>query len=146
EEDASYVQIVYIDEKIRLTATRNTREVIQNDLEHGRILKRYVERLKPTHVLLMYFDHVQVSLASRLRFSFPVQLSGIYFRPSFQYERSEGEPSGTLLRNRLKKALFDLALRNRHFDTLFCLDPNVVTFLAAFRQKARVCFLPDGVD
>ena len=55
-----------------------TRALLHNDAEHGRLLRIMIEEHRPDHVLLMYMDHVQVSLARGLRFGYPVQISGIY--------------------------------------------------------------------
>ncbi|HUF09196.1 MAG TPA: glycosyltransferase [Rhodothermales bacterium] len=95
------------------------------DLAHGRVLAEVVSRFRPDRLVLMYFDHFQTSLASNLRFSQHVRIAGIYFRPSFHYplmfgtQRSIGQRS----RDRLKRMLLRLACKNRHFDSVFSLDP-----------------------
>ena len=113
---------------------------------HGELLRRYVQRLRPGHCLLMYFDHAQLSLATRLRFSFPVHISGIYFRPSFHYPMLMSRRGA--LRDRMvglrKRLVLSAALRNRHFDTLFCLDPYVVPHIRA-PEHCSVVHLTDGV-
>ncbi len=121
---------------------------LRNVLRHGRLLRRYVEQIRPDHCLLMYFDQVQLPLALGLRFSFPVGLSGIYFRPSFHYAAVTG--AATTLSGRAegirKRTLLLRALSNPHLSHLFCLDPLVVPFVPGSRYGVRVVVLPDGVE
>ncbi len=129
-------------ELVHISETVDTQGHLSSALAHGRLLKRYVETIKPSHAVCMYFDQVQLALALGLRFSYPVQLSGIYFRPTFHYE-----PSGPhKLRDRVvqlrKRLLLHSALRNPHFRALFCLDPFVVPHVD--KGLAQVVALPDG--
>lgn len=121
---------------------------LRNVLRHGRLLRRFVEQIRPDHCLLMYFDQVQLPLALGLRFGFPVGLSGIYFRPSFHYAAISG--TAPTLRDRAmgtrKRTLLVRALRNPHLSHLFCLDPLVVPFVPGNRCGVRVVALPDGVE
>ena len=121
---------------------------LRNVLRHGRLLRRYVEQIRPDHCLLMYFDQVQLPLTLGLRFDFPVRFSGIYFRPSFHYAAISG--AAATLRDRAagmrKRALLSAALRNPHLGHLFCLDPLAVPFVNGQRWKVRVAALPDGVE
>ncbi len=121
---------------------------LRNVQRHGRLLRRYVEQLRPKHCLLMYFDQVQLPLAFGLRFAFPVALSGIYFRPSFHYAAVTG--AATTLSDRAegvrKRTLLFRALSNPHLSHLFCLDPLVVPFVPGSRFGVRVVALPDGVE
>jgi glycosyltransferase involved in cell wall biosynthesis len=120
--------------------------IVDEDREHGRVVRRLITELQPDHVLLMYFDRVQVSLAFGLRFKQPLSISGIYFRPSFHYD-SIGSPAGSAaewLRRRQKKALLRLALRNPHLDTLFCLDPYVVPALQGLNKRVSYVALPEA--
>lgn len=120
------------------------RAVIENDLRIGRALRRAVAEHRPDHCVLLYFDHVQASLATGLRFGGPVRFSGIYFRPSFYYPRTGGGGVRAALDGVQKRALLRLALRNRHVDTLFCLDPYAVGPVARLAAGVRVVALPDG--
>ncbi|HET6567749.1 MAG TPA: hypothetical protein VFG50_07285, partial [Rhodothermales bacterium] len=141
------INLVPITEELHLEG-RNTFGLIQADLEHGRLLKHYVERLRPDHCMMMYFDHAQLSLSVGLRFDFPVRISGTYFRPSFHYASiSSKRPD---LKQRIldfrKRLLLHRAVRNPHFDTLFCLDPFVIPHLRMPQPSTRAVALPDGID
>ncbi len=121
-------------------------EQVQDIRRHGKLLRRYVELLRPDHCLLMYFDQAQVPLAAWMRFSFPVRMSGIYFRPSFHYALLAGKRP--TLRDKVvslgKRFVLHSALRNRHFHTLFCLDPYVVPHIRA-APHGTVVHLADGI-
>lgn len=139
------VEIVPIKEPVSVDATRRFK-LLRNDIEHARLLRKYIELLRPDHCILMYFDHVQLSLAFGLRFKLPVNISGIYFRPTFHY--------GDLVHTRLtwkerihafrKRLVLAASLRNRHVKVLYCLDPYVVPRIGGRKGYARGVFLPDG--
>lgn len=132
--------------KFDLEANRRFRPV-RNDLEHGRILKKMIRELAPSHCLCMYFDHVQLSLALNLRTPGGPPISGIYFRPSFHYEALGSREISVPQRGAriLKRALLRQSLRNPSFATLFCLDPYVVLHLPRHGPHVRAVPLPDGV-
>ncbi len=140
------VRLVLIEEPFELDPN-GTRGLIRCDRTHGDLLTTYIDRLKPDHVLLMYFDHVQLSLARRLRFDRSVRFSGIYFRPSFHYPALSGKKPN--LKQRLKdlrkRVVLRTALRNPHFDTLFCLDPFVVPHVQRLAPRANAVALPEPV-
>lgn len=141
------VQVVAIEESLELPP-QGRFALVRTDRAHGRLVRRYVERLRPDHCVLMYVDHVQLSLALDLTFPFAVGLSGIYFRPSFHYDAFSSTPPGW--KHRLtsfrKRVVLAAALRNRHFTHLFCLDPYVVPHVNALRRDVEAVALPDGVD
>ena len=141
------VRLVLIDEPVHVSA-QGPFGLIRADLEHGRLLRRYVDELRPDHVLLMYFDHTQLSLTFDLRFDFRVRFSGIYFRPSFHYG-DLGGPSldwkGRLTALR-KMALLWGALRNPHFEILFSLDPFAVPYVERLYPLGYAEPLPDGIE
>ncbi len=120
--------------------------VLANDRQIGRVLRRAVEEHTPDHVVLLYADHVQFSLATGLRFRRPVRISGIYFRPSFYYRSVGRAPTTarTAADDLQKRMLLWLALRNPHVDTLFTLDPYAVEPVR--RLGARVVALPEAVE
>lgn len=126
-----------------------SRAVLENDLRIGPHLREAVERLHPDHVVAMYLDHLQASLATGLRFRRPVRLSGIYFRPSFHY-RALGRGAHTRrarLDDRLKRALLRRSLANPHVSTVFTLDPYAVAPVQALApQRVRVQHLPEPID
>lgn len=121
---------------------------IRSDLAHGRALASEIRARRPDHVLLLSFDQLQVPLALGLRFPDPLRISGIYFRPSFHYGRLGvgRETVAGRFRNGRKRVLLGAALRNPHFDTLFCLDPLAIPELKALYPSARIVRLPDGIE
>ena len=115
--------------------------LIARDRSHGRIVRDLINDLRPDGVLLMYLDHFQFSLATGLRFRFPLHVSGVYFRPSFHYRRKmEGTGHG-LVRSYLSRLLFHLACRNPHVRTVFPLDPILAESVA--NLECDVVALPE---
>ena len=100
-----------------------------------------VEAVQPTHVLCMYFDQVQFSLAWGLRYKKQLLTSGIYFRPNFHYKRVSF--SKERVSRWLKRQVLHFALKNPLFDTLFCLDPYVIPYIKD--GNANIVHLPDGI-
>ncbi len=145
--DATAIQIYTFTHQKQQKQKKNA-GLIAHDLQIGKILKQHLEIIQPSHCLLMYFDHLQLSLGSRLRFNFPIQLSGIYFRPSFHYPDLMEKAAGwkEKLNHLRMSAQLRLALSNPHFQTLFCLDPFVVPYIEQFRRDIRPVALPDGVE
>lgn len=141
------VRFVPIEEPVDI-GTSGRFGLLRYEATHRRVLRRYITALRPDHCLMMYVDHVQLSLAFDLRFSFPVLLSGIYFRPSFHYS-ALGHQQGSLserLRDLRKEVLLRMALRNPHLHRLFCLDPFVVPYVERMDRRGRPVFLPDGAN
>jgi glycosyltransferase involved in cell wall biosynthesis len=122
--------------------------LLEAGLWHRTVLSRLIERYRPTHALLLYLDHAQLALVVGLRYSFPLSLSGILFRPSFHYGRFEATPPSLRERfTRLRKRLvLRGALRNPHLSTLFTLDPTAVPDLNALSKTVEAVALPDPVD
>lgn len=147
-EAAPTVSLRPIDEPVRLREKSGRLAVLQNDYRIGRLLRRAVTQHRPDHCMLMYFDHVQFSLATGLRFNHPVRFSGTYFRPSFYYrDQAEGAPpTRTTLDDLQKRTLLRLALRNPHVDTVFCLDPYAVAPIERLGTPARVVHLPEPFE
>jgi glycosyltransferase involved in cell wall biosynthesis len=107
------------------------------------LLAGAIERHRPKHVLVMYLDHAQLALASGLRFSFPVRISGILFHPTLHYrERDSFNPRSYFQRLRKRLVLRAIA-RNRHLDTVFTLDASAVPSLRNLGLDAVA--LPDPV-
>lgn len=111
---------------------------------HRATARRFAHELRADHLLFMYLDAVQFSLAVDLRFSWPLALSGIYFRPSFHYDQFGDRSTG---RDRLKSVAKATAiratLRNPHLRTIFCLDPYAVAQLARWAPDTDVAPLPE---
>lgn len=153
---AEGLALVDITEPLAVTTPRRA-GLVRNDWDHGRLAERYFQRLRPDHGLFMYVDHVQLSLALRLRFSFPIGLSGLYFRPSFHYDalaQAAGTEADVPPRERLtrlrKRVQLIAALRNPHLTHLFCLDPYVIPHLDALQRgrarRVQGIFVPDGIE
>jgi len=116
-------------------------------LRQGPIVSRYLAELRPDACLFTHFDHVQLSLATGLRFDHDLRLAGIYFRPMFDY--------GTFghglerLQSRLRKTatgvMLRAALRNPHLKILFCLDPDSVGHVKKLNNSISAIALPDPV-
>jgi len=109
--------------------------------DHGHHLKQCVHTVRPTHVMCMYCDQGQLSLALGLRFSRQIALSGIYVRPTFHY-KSLGTLQDRVARAR-KRLMLRAALSNPYLKTLFCLDPYVIPHVG--QKLAQLVPLPDGV-
>lgn len=123
-------------------------QFVQRDLMHGRALRHTVRDLQPDHILIMYVDHAQLSLWTDLTFDYPVDVSGIYFRPSFHYA-SLGSPPisiGDRLGRMRKKVTLWGALRNPHLHTIFSLDPFAVESINRLSGVDKAVPLPDGID
>jgi glycosyltransferase involved in cell wall biosynthesis len=135
-------------EPVRLHDKTGRLAVLKNDRRIGRLLRRAVVQHRPDHCMMMYFDHVQFSLATDMRFDFPVRLSGTYFRPSFYYRRAKAAPFAprAVVDDLQKRALLRLALRNPHVDTLFCLDPYAVAPIESLGTSASVVHLPEPFE
>lgn len=146
--DRSDVAVHLTDAPVQLREKTGRLAVLQNDLRIGRELRQIIERHRPDHVVLLYGDHVQLSLATGLRFSFPVRLSSIYFRSSFYYRAAGRAPTTVraVLDDLQKRTLLRHALRNPHVDTVFSLDPYAVEPIQRLRTPARVVALPEAVD
>ncbi len=120
------------------------RSLLKNDLLHGRVVAEYASRLDPDQVLLMYFDHVQLSLARNLRLRRPTGISGIYFRPTLHYRAFGLNPGGRDAFVALRKRLvLRAALRNPQLRTLFVLDPYAAEQLARQPGGAEIVHLPE---
>jgi glycosyltransferase involved in cell wall biosynthesis len=124
------------------------RSAVARDRLHGRLLARYARSLRPEQLLLMYFDHAQLAIASGLRFPWPLAISGIYFRPSFHYGDLGGPPETPCdrLKGLAKRTVLQAALRNRHLRTIFSLDPFAVPHIARWSRHTEVVALPEPLD
>ncbi len=118
---------------------------VSRSIAAGRLLKESVEKVRPSACLLMSFDHFQASLATGLRFDFPVKLAGIYFRPTFHYGQFEGTRLGLgdRVRQLRQLVMLSFAIRNPHLSSILCLDPYSVPFIHRLRSNLRVFPLPD---
>ena len=132
--------------KSSLKSEKSIINYMLNDMFHGKFARQYIKKLKPTHVLFMYMDHIQLSLGMGLQFNFNVSLGGILFRPSLHYPYI-GNPEVSWKEHlwRVRKIiLLWFALRNRHMRYLFSLDPFAIPCLRKLSNKIRLVPLPDG--
>ena len=120
--------------------------LVQTARMQGQILKNSLNELKPTHCLLLDFDHFQLSLSFGLRFKHPVSISGIYFRPFLRAGQRIRLQDGLsdFARYMRKRIFLAAALRNPHFECLFSLDPYFAEEYSS--PTVRVLPLPDGVE
>jgi len=118
--------------------TMSWQELVANDRAHGVALEQ-VEAHRPDHVVIMTFDHAQLTTA---RFRNPdISLWGIYFRASFHYPPSTAMDR---LRRIRKKLLLARAVRNSSLKGLFCLDPWAVEPIDRLARRSMAVALPDG--
>lgn len=119
--------------------------VLDRERLHRRVAAHYAGLVRADHLVFMYFDHVQLSLAFDLRFGWPLAVSGIYFRSSVHYRALGVRTRGW--RERLaplgKEILLRAALRNPHLRTLFCLDPFAAAHIARWGGHTESVFLPE---
>ncbi len=130
-----------------LTNGQGLRALVYNDWLHGRIAQDWIERLRPTHVLFLLMDHAQFSLGASLRFNFPVQLSGILFRPTLHYPSLGILPSNfsEKLWHLRKQFILRFATRNPHLKHIFSLDPYATDSIQQLNPKLEAVSLPDGI-
>ncbi len=118
--------------------------LLASDRLHGQVVSHWAAELGADHIVLMYFDHVQISLAYNLRFDWPLSISGIYFRPTFHY-RDLGMERG--FKERVvairKKLILTSALRNPHLRYVFCFDSLAVERFPRTHSNARAVTLPE---
>jgi glycosyltransferase involved in cell wall biosynthesis len=118
--------------------------VFRREPLHRRVAKDYATRLRAHRLMFMYLDAAQFSLAMDLRFRWPLELSGIYFRPSFHYsDLGVEQTTSERVTSAAKGFVIRGALRNPHLQTLFCLDPLATTRLAEWADHTECVFLPE---
>ena len=107
-----------------------------------RLLQEVIETHRPAHVVAMYLDHLQLGLPLGLRFSFPVRISGILFRPTLHYD-AEAVGLKERLRRLRKQIMLRGMARNPHLDCVFSLDHTAVPSLQ--RLGFDAVLLPDPI-
>lgn len=116
------------------------------NFQEWQIFCKYAEKLKADRCLLMYFDTCELPLA--LGAKSPCSFSGIYFRPTFHYNKfGNYNPSWQDRFQQLREKLFlSRILRNSQLKNLFCLDAFAVKHLDKFNTHVRAIALPDPVE
>jgi glycosyltransferase involved in cell wall biosynthesis len=96
--------------------------------------------------LLMYFDTNGLPLA--LGAKSPCQFSGIYFRPTFHYNKfTDYQPSWKDRIQELREKFFlSRILKNSQLHTLFSLDPFAAKHLNQHNSNVKAIHLPDPVE
>ncbi len=120
------------------------RPLVVKGLGERRLLKKYLELLQPEQALHLFMDHGQFALATGLRFSYPVSLSGLFLRISHQRARPGESLRERAVRMR-KRWLLRAALGNPHMGVVFSSDPTVAPAVRALDPGARAVTLPDPV-
>ena len=111
------------------------------------ILKRYAQKLKIDHCIVMWFDHIlQFSLA--LHREFPCSISGICFRPRFHYTKWESHrlSFADRLKGWRQLILYFMAVRHPQLRNLFCLDPFAPAAINNLSRHNKALSLPDPVE
>ncbi len=123
-----------------------TGNLFQISKQKGQILNTCLNKIKPTHCLLMDFDLFQIPLGFKLRFKFPLVIYGIYFRPFLEVGRRITLRDGLsrYIQYTRKRMIFALSLQNPHLSCLFSLDPYFAKSYSS--SKSRILPLPDGVE
>jgi glycosyltransferase involved in cell wall biosynthesis len=106
------------------------------------LLDRYIRRLGADHCLLPYLDSRRWPLLLRQPLS--CGLTAIYFRPSFHYDRLQGQPSRW--QYRLERLIVKRMLHHPALKTLLCLDGSAVVPLATLNPQVQVAYLPDPIS
>lgn len=106
------------------------------------ICAEYAKNLQAIHILMMYFDHLQLACLTEQKPPCPV--SGILFRPTLvNYPVNSIKEKISYWR---KYLLLKAILHQKSLSTLFCLDPFAVDFIQKNWKSNKVKFLPDPVQ
>ena len=131
---------------IPVASRGSLRNLLRNDLLHGKFARQFIEQLRPTHVVFLFLDHIQLSMGSGLRFNYEVALSGILFRPTLHYPALGFQ--ATSLKEQIwharKRLVLRYALRNKRMRYLFSLDPYAVPYIQRLSNHTTCLALPDG--
>jgi glycosyltransferase involved in cell wall biosynthesis len=109
------------------------------------LLCHYASSLQATHCLAMYFDTCMLPLAVGKKP--PCPISGIYFKPTFHYDRFDRfTPSWKYrLQQVRERQILSANLQKPQLQTLFCLDPLVVKYIESVRGAFKAIPVPDPV-
>lgn len=113
-----------------------------------RLIRQIVGTSPVPHVVSLYLDSLQLSLALGQRPDARTTLSGILFRPSLHsiYSDSDEPTLSERIRDWRKRILYRLMLRNPALTRVLSLDPYFVHFAeSAFDAHHKVVAIPDPV-
>ena len=144
-QNAPTVHVVIISEAEESHRQSRGRLVFQMQYE-WELVASYARQWQASQVLLMYFDTFQMAFGLARRVPCPV--AGIFFRPVFHYEAWGHQPVNNRekLQGWRKRQLIRLVIRRRSLQTLFCLDPFVVSALNQWAGRGVAMYLPDPVE
>ena len=113
-----------------------------------RLIRRLVRTNPVRHVISLFLDPLQLSLAFGQWPGEGTTLSGILFRPSLHeiYTDSAAPPLSERFRDRRKRILYRMMLRNPALTRVLSLDPYFPAYAASVFGKAhKVVGIPDPV-
>jgi glycosyltransferase involved in cell wall biosynthesis len=116
---------------------------VRREMRLGWLLRQCLEAHRPQHALLMFMDLLQIPMAIGLRFPPAFRFSGILFGARFCYPPSSASER---VKWTLRRHLLSAALRNRHLEAVFTLDPSAAPAIRSLGALAHVVTLPDPVD
>ncbi|MEA5428554.1 glycosyltransferase [Arcicella lustrica] len=117
-------------------------DVIKRAKLEWTICAEYAKNLQAIHILMMYFDHLQLACLTEQKPICPI--SGILFRPTLvNYPVNSVKEKISFWR---KYLLLKAILHRKALSTLFCLDPFAVDFIQQNWRSDKVKFLPDPVQ
>lgn len=117
-------------------------DVIKRAKLEWAICAEYAKNLQAIHILMMYFDHLQLACLTEQKPPCPV--SGILFRPTLvNYPINSIKEKISYWR---KYLLLKAILNRKSLSTLFCLDPFAVEFIQQNWKTKKIKFLPDPVQ
>ncbi len=122
--------------------------IVRTAMARWAILCDRLEAAGGTHAHILYLDPLQLPLALQRRLPLGATLSGILFRPSVHeiYASSARLSRAEHARDRRKRLLYRMMLRNPALTDVLSLDPYFPQFAAAeFRHGRKVRALPDPV-
>lgn len=111
-----------------------------------RLIKQIVRTCPIRHVVSLYLDSLQFSIALGQRPGPGTTLSGILFRPSLHaiYSDSDAPPLSERIRDRRKRILYRLMLCNPALTRVFSLDPYFPAYaMSKFVSAEKVAGIAD---
>lgn len=132
-------------EAAALNSRKSSLSRIIRNFQEWELYCHYAVSLQATHSLIMYLDTCEMPLT--VAQSSPCPFSGVYFRPTFHYERFLNYKASwqDKLQQIREKLTLSRILRHPQLKNVFCLDPYAVDEIAKFSAPTNVVYLPDPV-